>query len=369
MTDCGQPFNMSHMGLNKQLDRIFLGDTRDYCKQIPDESVDLIVSSPPYNIGKEYETKVALETYLQEQANLISDLFRVLKPSGSLFWQVGAYPIRGQLIPLDLKFYPIFEAMGLQLRNRIVWIRQHGLHATKKFSPRHETILWFTKSDDYKFQLDGIRVPQKYQDKKHYRGDKKGELSCHPDGKNPGDIWLFRNVKHNHEEQTIHPCQFPEEMILRIVLATTEPGDLILDPYMGAGTVAVVARDNGRHFLGAEINEAYHEVAMRRLAGMPDGSKTFPNLKTLRDYVEKTGEPIEKYRFDVQVGARPSPRSQARIFSEDHHKQELIERLEYEESSFVMKHHGDEPVPRSKPAKRLQNGGRKQLVEEASLFS
>ena len=125
------------------------------------------------------------------------------------FWQVGSYAKNGLLIPLDVRIFPILEDLGLLPRNRIVWVRTHGVHARRKFSARHETVLWFTKTDDYKFNLDAIRVPQKYQNKKAWRGDKKGELTCHPDGKNPGDIWVFRNVKHNHEEQTTHPAQFP----------------------------------------------------------------------------------------------------------------------------------------------------------------
>jgi adenine-specific DNA-methyltransferase len=77
--------------------------------------------------------------------------------------------------------------MDMLPRNRIIWVRQHGLHATKKFSARHESILWFTKGNDYHFDLDAIRVPQKWQNKKSFRGDNKGELTCNPDGKNPGD--------------------------------------------------------------------------------------------------------------------------------------------------------------------------------------
>ena len=95
---------------------------------------------------------------------------------------------------------------------------------------------------------------------------------------------MFRNVKHNHEEQTIHPCQFPEDMIARIVLSSTPEGATVFDPYMGTGTVAVVARDHNRHFMGAEIDPKYHAVALRRLSGEPDENGSFPNLKTLRDY-------------------------------------------------------------------------------------
>lgn len=208
------------------LNSIVLGDCKELLSTLPSESIDLVVSSPPYNLGKEYEARKALELYLSEQAIILKECVRVLKKTGSIFWQVGAFSDNGILIPLDVRYFVILEQLGLQPRNRIIWARQHGLHATRKFSCRHETILWFTKSDHYIFNLDSVRVPQKYQNKKHYRGERKGELSCNPEGKNPGDIWLFRNVKHNHEEQTIHPCQFPEDLISRIVLATTNTGGL-----------------------------------------------------------------------------------------------------------------------------------------------
>ncbi|MEI8019993.1 MAG: DNA methyltransferase [Schlesneria sp.] len=336
------------------LDTIHHGDTLECLRRIPDGSVDLVLSSPPYNLGKEYEAKRALSIYLEEQQVVLHECCRVLKSSGSIFWQVGAFSDAGMLIPLDVRFFPMLEAEGMIPRNRVVWIRQHGLHARNKFSCRHETILWFTKSDDYKFDLESIRVPQKYQNKKHYRGDKKGELSCNPHGKNPGDIWLFRNVKHNHEEQTIHPCQFPEDLIARIMLATTTEGDTVLDPYMGVGTAAVVARDHGRHFIGAELDDKYHSVALRRLSGVPDEDDCFPNLKTLRDYVERTGERAEKFRFDMQVGKTPTDRSRSKIYSEEHHVASLEERLAYEESAFAANIRNEEP-----PVDENLNGGQK----------
>lgn len=178
-----------------QLNYIHRGDCLEFLRNLPGESVDLVVSSPPYNLGKEYEARQAVKHYLEEQTIVLQECVRVLKRTGSLFWQVGAFSDDGAIIPLDIKFFPIIENLGLHPRNRIVWVRQHGLHAQKKFSCRHESILWFTKSNDYTFNLDPIRVPQKYKNKTHYRGDRKGELSCHPDGKNPGDIWVFRNVK------------------------------------------------------------------------------------------------------------------------------------------------------------------------------
>lgn len=323
------------------LDEIVLGDCLEVLRALPHDSIDLVVSSPPYNLGKEYEARRALAIYLDEQTEVLRECSRVLKSTGSLFWQVGAFSDNGALVPLDIRFFPILENVGLIPKNRIVWVRQHGLHATRKFSCRHETILWFAKSSEHVFNLDAIRVPQKYQNKKHYRGEKRGELSCNPDGKNPGDIWIFRNVKHNHEEQTIHPCQFPEDLIARIVLSTTVPGAVVLDPYMGAGTVAVVARDHGRHYIGAELEPRYHSVALRRLSGAPDDQGCFPNLKTLRAYVDKTGELASRFRFDVQVGLAPTDKDKARIFPEEHHLAELERRLTYEEEAFAAKRRGE----------------------------
>ena len=328
--------------LDKYLNQIILDDNKNILKEIPDGSVDLIISSPPYNIGKAYEKRTALDNYLHEQSLVLRECARILKPTGSIFWQVGSYSSKGILIPLDVKLFPILEGLGLFPRNRIIWVRQHGLHAQKKFSARHESILWFTKSDEYKFYLDNIRVPQKYQNKRGYRGNNKGELTCNPEGKNPGDIWLFRNVKHNHEERTIHPCQFPEDMIARIILATTDIDDVVFDPYMGTGTVAVVAKANDRYYIGAENDKDYVDISTRRLLGEPDNNNSFPNLKSLRAYVQKTGKDITKYRFDVQVGDKPSDNSKAKIFSEEHHREELFQRLEFEESTFSAKLTGSE---------------------------
>lgn len=349
-------------------DQIYLGDCLRYLRSLPDGCVDLVVSSPPYNIGKEYEAKRALDVYIAEQREVLTECVRVLKPNGSIFWQVGAFSDKGCLIPLDIRFFPILEDLGLLPKNRIVWVRQHGLHATRKFSARHETILWFVKGEDYTFNLDPIRVPQKYQNKKHYRGDRRGEFSCHPDGKNPGDIWVFRNVKHNHEEQTVHPCQFPEDLITRIVLATTREGDVVLDPYMGVGTVAVVARDNGRHFLGAELDESYYAVAQHRIRGTPDEKGCFPNLKTLRDYVERTGEPINRFRFAVQVGMRATERSMAKIYPEEHHREELMERLDYEERAFAARVCNHEEPQDHFPQGKVEIGSRTVRGETLPLF-
>lgn len=245
---------------------LYEGDCLDFVKNVPEDFFKLIVTSPPYNLGKEYETKIDLTTYLEQQSNVIRECSRILHPQGSICWQVGNYVNNGEIIPLDIKLYPIFKDLGYHLRNRIIWHYGHGLHASKRFSGRYEVILWFTKSDIYTFNLDAIRVPQKYPQKKHFKGPKRGELSGNPLGKNPSDVWEIPNVKSNHIEKTEHPCQFPVELIERLVLSMTDPGDWVFDPFMGVGSTAIAALIHERKAAGAEIFPKYIGIAKERIA-------------------------------------------------------------------------------------------------------
>lgn len=241
------------------------GDCLDLLPLIPDRFVRLVVTSPPYNLGKPYESRLDMDVYLEQQRAVIEQCVRVLDERGSICWQVGNYVEDGEIIPLDIVLYPIFASLGLRLRNRIVWHFGHGLHASKRFSGRYEVILWFTKGNDYIFNLDAVRVPQKYPNKKYFKGPKRGELSGNPLGKNPSDIWEIPNVKANHVEKTIHPCQFPVELIERLVLALTDAGDWVLDPFMGVGTTAIAALMHDRKAVGAELMPEYMAIAKERL--------------------------------------------------------------------------------------------------------
>jgi len=244
---------------------LYEGNCLDLLPRIPDGFVKLVVTSPPYNLGKPYETRLDMDAYLSQQRRVIEECVRVLDDQGSICWQVGNYVDNGEIIPLDIVLYPIFASLGLHLRNRIVWHFGHGLHASKRFSGRYEVLLWFTKGDEYTFNLDAVRVPQKYPNKKYFKGPKKGELSGNPLGKNPGDVWEIPNVKANHVEKTIHPCQFPVELIERLVLAMTDKGDWVLDPFIGVGTTAIAALMHGRKAIGAEIMPEYVEIAKERI--------------------------------------------------------------------------------------------------------
>lgn len=254
------------------LAQIACEDNLAFMRPLSDESMKLVVTSPPYNIGKKYERKQPLQRYVEAQAQVISECVRLLHPEGSLCWQVGNHVDKGEVFPLDIILYPIFKQHGLKLRNRIIWHFGHGLHCSNRFSGRHESILWFTKSDKYTFNLDPVRIPSKYPNKKHYKGPNRGELSGNPAGKNPSDVWEIPNVKSNHVEKTIHPCQFPVELIERLVLSMTNTGDSVFDPYMGVGSSVIAAIKHDRFGFGCDVEQQYVDVAWERIHALRDGT-------------------------------------------------------------------------------------------------
>ena len=247
-------------------------DNLDFMRVQKKASMHLIVTSPPYNIGKPYEKRTSLDFYIENQAATIAEAVRLLHPKGSICWQVGNHVDDGEIFPLDIILYRIFKDHGLRLRNRIVWTFGHGLHCQKRFSGRHETILWFTKDGDYTFNLDPIRIPSKYPGKKHFKGPNKGQFSGNPLGKNPSDVWDIPNVKSNHVEKTDHPCQFPVGLVERLVLGLTNPGDNVLDPYLGVGSSAIAALKNGRNAYGCDITEEYVNIALDRITQLETGT-------------------------------------------------------------------------------------------------
>lgn len=270
------------------------GDCLELLRQIPDETVQLVVTSPPYNLGKAYEKKLRLEQYFEQQKAVITECIRVLRPTGSICWQVGNYVDKGSIIPLDTILYPIFSELQLKLRNRIIWHFEHGLHCTKRFSGRYETINWFTKTNDYVFNLDPVRVPQKYPGKRYYKGPKAGRFSCNPLGKNPGDLWIIPNVKFNHIEKTEHPCQFPIELVERLVLSMTNEDDWVFDPFLGVGSSIIAAMMHGRRGAGAETSEEYVKVARERIRLAQSGElKTRPMNRPVYD-PKKAGNKLVK---------------------------------------------------------------------------
>jgi len=276
----------------------------------------LIVTSPPYNIGKAYEERVEFQEYLTWQREVVKRCVEILHPNGSICWEIGNYIEEGEVFPLDIFFYRIFKNLGLKLRNRIVWHFGHGLHASKRFSGRYEVILWFTKNDDYIFNLDAVRIPQKYPGKRAYKGPNKGKPSGHPLGKNPSDVWKIvlqdwekeiweiPNVKSNHPEKTIHPSQFPIELVERLVLALTNEGDWVFDPFVGVGSSIIAAILHKRRCMGVDKEKIYTDIAYERIIAALKG--------TLRK--RPLGKPIYKPKGTEKVARLPEEWRTRKLF-------------------------------------------------------
>jgi len=262
------------------------GDVLKLLNQLPKNPfIDLVVTSPPYNIGKSYENHSSLEDYFTNQKQIIEAIDLRVKKGGSICWQVGNHITKDGIYPLDYGFHEIFIKLGYTLKNRIVWKFGHGFHAQKRLSGRYEVILWFVKGESYTFNLDAIRIPSKYPGKKYYKGPKKGMISSNPLGKNPEDVWDIPNVKGNHIEKTSHPCQFPIGLIERLVLGMSNQNDIIFDPFMGVASAGIAALLHERKFIGADTEKEYIQVAKRRIEDLKNGKLKYrPHDKPVYDF-------------------------------------------------------------------------------------
>ncbi|MDY3848545.1 MAG: DNA methyltransferase [Prevotella sp.] len=231
--------------------KIILGDCLSELKSIKDNSVDLIIADPPYNVGKDYgnsSDKQDFEEYIEFTRNWLAECRRILKSSGTIYVFIGFRYIS--------YLYQIMEKeLGLNFINWISWHYTQGIGKTKGFSPRHDDILMFSKSENYKFNLDAIRIPQKY-----YR--KINNMR----GANPGDVWEISHIHYCQKGRQPHPTQKPEALIERMVLASSDEGDLVVDPFSGSGTTLRVCQQLKREAIGIEVNEQFVEQTKERLA-------------------------------------------------------------------------------------------------------
>lgn len=226
------------------------GDAVELMKGLPGESVDLVVADPPYNLGKDYgnnrDTRL-WHHYEEFTESWLRQATRVLKPTGSIYVFMGVRFISSLYRMLE-------DNLLLNFNGWITWHYTQGMGRTKGFSPRHEDILYFTKSDTFTFNLDDVRVPQKY-----FR--KRNNMS----GANPGDVWQFSHVHYCSAEREPHPTQKPEALMERIIEASSNIGDLVLDPFVGSGTTCRVAKILERKWIGIDLNPEYIEMGERRV--------------------------------------------------------------------------------------------------------
>jgi len=236
--------------MNDENIRIEVGDAVVIMRSLQSESIDLVIADPPYNLGKNYGNNhdlLGFEDYLEFSLLWLREAHRVLRPTGTIYVFMGVRFISYLYDLLDQK-------LGMHFNSWITWHYTQGMGRTKGFSPRHDDILMFTKTPVFKFNLDDVRVPQKY-----FR--RRNNMT----GANPGDVWQFSHVHYSNPEREEHPTQKPEALIERIVLASTDAADQILDPFAGSGTTLRVAQITGRRCTGIELNPDYAAAILRRL--------------------------------------------------------------------------------------------------------
>lgn len=235
--------------MNKQ--KLILGDSLEVLPQIPSESVDLVVADPPYNLGKDYGNNhdiKGFEEYLDFSKKWLTEAHRILKPTGTIYVFMGFRFISYLYNILD-------RDLGMHFSNWIVWHYTQGMGKKRGFSPRHDDILTFTKSQNFFFDLDAIRVPQKfYRDRNNMRGA------------NPGDVWQFSHVHYCNENRQNHPTQKPEGLIERMILASCPEDGTVLDPFVGSGTTLRVCQQLNRFGTGIDLNPEYIESSKERMA-------------------------------------------------------------------------------------------------------
>lgn len=309
-------FNLDKVTVAKRL--LWQGDVQKFLTNLPASPLfDLVVTSPPYNINKEYEEKIPLDEYLEWQKVVITEIAKRTKENGSICWQVGNFVENGHIVPLDIEMHPIFRELGFKLRNRIIWQFGHGLHSKRRFSGRYEVVMWYTKGNEYTFNLDEVRVASKYPGKRHFKGPNKGKLSGHPNGKNPEDVWNIPNVKSNHVEKTEHPCQFPVGLIERLILALTNKGDLVFDPFSGVGSAGVAAAIHDRRFWGCEITEKYTKIAQSRINDAEKGhAKYRPHDQPIYDHTQSKLSLVPEDKKSSSQIDKPNPKQNGHFFAD-----------------------------------------------------
>lgn len=251
MAKIGKAKRMDKMNGSLKSNRLICGDACVELTKLEDASVDLIVADPPYNLGKDYGNNLDLKAwheYEEFTRRWITEAVRILKPTGSIYIFMGVRFIAKLFLLME-------ESFHLSFNGWITWHYTQGMGRKVGFSPRHEDILYFTKTSDFVFNLDAVRVPQKY-----YRARNNMQ------GANPGDVWQFSHVHYCSAERENHPTQKPEALLERVIKASSNLGDLVLDPFVGSGTTCKVAEVLGRRWIGIDINEEYIAMTERRLA-------------------------------------------------------------------------------------------------------
>jgi site-specific DNA-methyltransferase (adenine-specific) len=249
MVEDGKEIWMDKNGMI-ETNKIICGDAIAVMKEFPSESVDLIIADPPYNLGKDYGNNRDMKAWHEYEdftKDWLTEAIRLMKPTASIYVFMGVRFISNLFRIMEDDFNLIFNGW-------VTWHYTQGMGRKRGFSPRHEDILYFTKSEDFTFNLDDVRIPQKY-----FR--KRNNMS----GANPGDVWQFSHVHYCSAEREAHPTQKPEALMERIIRASSNENDFVFDPFVGSGTTCRIANLLNRKWIGVDLNPEYVEMSESRI--------------------------------------------------------------------------------------------------------
>lgn len=260
---------------------LYQTDCLDAMGRLPTDLIDLTVTSPPYNIGKEYEEIATVDAYIDWCSRWLAEIARISKTTASFWLNLGYLQVPGRAKCLPIS-YLLWDKVPLFFHQEIVWNYGAGVASRRQFSPRNEKFLWYVSDpSSFVFNLDEVRDPNvKYPNQK-----KNGKLKCNPMGKNPTDVWSFPKVTSGANrasaERTPHPAQFPVSVIDRIVRACSHKNQVIMDPFLGSGTTAEVGLATGRFTLGFEIETKYLEIAANRMERFAEWRDSYGSQQVL----------------------------------------------------------------------------------------
>jgi site-specific DNA-methyltransferase (adenine-specific) len=248
--------------LGNDTHRIIHGDALEVLKILPDNSIDLIFADPPYNIGKNFNGFVEKweteEVYLEWSYNWLDLCIQKLKPNGSFYLMSAT-----QFMP----FFDIYLRKKLNILSRIVWYYDSsGVQAKKYYGSMYEPILYCVKDkNNYTFNANDILVEAKTGAKRKLIDYRKAVPSLYNSEKVPGNVWEYTRVRYRMQEYENHPTQKPIVLLERIIKASSNKGDLVMDPFSGTFTTSFVAKELGRNSIGVELQDEYVKIGLKRL--------------------------------------------------------------------------------------------------------
>jgi site-specific DNA-methyltransferase (adenine-specific) len=254
-----------NVSLNKITNKTIIGNLFETISFLPKKTVDLLILDPPYNLNKKFNStkfnSKPIESYTKWLQQVIDKLYPLLKENSSIYI-CGDWLTSASIFPVINEYF--------EVRNRITWEREKGRGSKKNWKNNYEDIWFCTKGSSYTFNVDAVKIKRKVLAPYKSKNGEPKDWSDGQDGRfrltHPSNIWTDISIPFwSMPENTDHPTQKPEKLIAKMILASSNKGDLVFDPFLGSGTTSVTAKKLNRKYLGIEIDEYFACLSEKRL--------------------------------------------------------------------------------------------------------